>query len=116
MYVGRAVEKYGEYSELEVELFRQICKPGDIAIEVGANLGTHTLALSQLVGDQGRVFAFEPQRIVIQTLCASLALNSIANVEAYQLAVSSKAGEVLIPDIRYDVEGNYGAVEIERFT
>lgn len=115
-YIGRSIAHYGEFSELEIKLFKQICKKGDIVVEAGANIGTHTLALSQLVGETGKVFAFEPQRIVFQTLCANMALNSITNVYAYQTALSDRQGHVMIPDIHYDREGNFGGVEISKFT
>ena len=115
VYIGRAIEKYGEYGELEAKLFEQICRPGDIVVEAGANIGTHTMVLARLVGAGGRVHAFEPQRIVFQTLCANLALNTITNVEAYHAALAAEAGHVRIPDIRYDVEGNFGGVSVDKF-
>jgi FkbM family methyltransferase len=115
VYIGRAIEKYGEFSEGEVEVFRQLVGAGDGVIEVGANLGTHTLAFSRMVGREGRVYAFEPQRIVFQTLAANLAVNSVVNVECFQVAVSDKPGSLKLPDIDYTVEGNFGAVEIERY-
>jgi len=115
-YIGRSIETYGEFSELELELFRQICKKGSIIIEVGANIGTHTMALSNFVGKSGRVYAFEPQRIVFQTLCANMALNSITNVEAFQVAVSDDEGSLLIPDFNYEVENNFGGIELDKFT
>ncbi|MEY4767517.1 MAG: hypothetical protein RL637_156 [Pseudomonadota bacterium] len=119
IYIGRAIEKYGEFSEAEVDLFRQICKSGDIVVEVGANIGTHTQVLSQLVRNSaggGRIIAFEPQRIVFQTLCANMAINSITNVECYPFAVGEKAGDLLLPDMNYHQQGNFGGVEINRFT
>lgn len=115
MYIGKAIEKYGEFSEYEAVLFRELCCENDVIVEVGANIGTHTQALSKLVGTHGRVHAFEPQRIVFQTLCANMAINSITNVECYQVAASSEEGHVLIPDINYDVNGNFGGVEINKF-
>lgn len=115
IYVGRAIDKYGEFSEGEAKLFKQICKPGFIVVEIGANIGTHTVLLSQLVGPYGRVLAFEPQRVVFQNLCANIALNSLQNVECYQKAVGAQSGHVLIPDIKYDQEGNFGGVEVNKF-
>jgi len=115
-YIGRSIELYGEFSELEVELFRQICKRDFVVVEVGANIGTHTMALSKIVGDKGRVYAFEPQRVVFQTLCANMALNSITNVEAFQVALFNQKGELLIPEIDYDKEGNFGGIELDRFS
>jgi FkbM family methyltransferase len=115
VYIGKSIEKYGEFSELEIELFAGICREGDFVIDVGANIGTHTMALAQLVGTNGRVYAFEPQRIVFQALCANMALNSIKNVECFQAAASSEDGFVAIPDFQYEVEDNYGGVAVDKF-
>jgi FkbM family methyltransferase len=114
-YIGRAIERYGEYGELEANLFRQICHPGDAVVEVGANIGAHTILFVRLVGEQGRVYAYEPQRVVYQTLCANMALNSITNVECFHAAAGAAPGHVKIPEIRYDVEGNFGGVMVESF-
>ena len=116
-YVGKSIEKYGEFSQNEVTLFEAFCSPGHMVVDVGANIGTHTLAFSRLVGSAGRVFAYEPQRIVFQTLCGNLALNSITNVECMQQGLGDKDGHVLIPDINYNMKGNnYGGVQIDKFT
>ena len=50
-YIGHSIESYGEFSQLEAEIFNQICKQGDTVIEVGANIGAHTQVFSQLVGN-----------------------------------------------------------------
>jgi FkbM family methyltransferase len=116
IYIGRSIGKYGEFSELEVALFVQLCRPGDIVVEVGANIGSHTLPLAAMVGRDGRVHAFEPQRVVFQTLCANMALNSVANVECHRLALSNSADGLRLPDLPYEQENNFGAVELTRFT
>ena len=112
IYIGKSIEKYGEFSHLEAKLFEQICKAGDVVIEVGANIGAHTLYLSKLVGN-GFVFAFEPQRLVFQNLCANLALNSISNVFAYQEAISDENGSILIPECDFTKNNNFGGINIE---
>ena len=112
IYIGKSIEKYGEFSYLEAKIFEQICKAGDVVIEVGANIGAHTLYLSKLVGN-GFVFAFEPQRLVFQNLCANLALNSISNVFAYQEAVSNENGTIIIPECDFTKNNNFGGINIE---
>ena len=42
-YIGKAIEKYGEFSEAEAYLFKQICFEGAVVVEIGANIGTHTM-------------------------------------------------------------------------
>jgi FkbM family methyltransferase len=111
-YVGRSLDLYGEYSEGEVALFRQLLRVGDVAVDAGANIGAHTLALARLVGESGAVVAFEPQRIPFQALCANLALNSIANVIAHQAALGEAPGAVVVPPIDYRKPGNFGGVAL----
>src|SRR5579863_5570557 len=79
-FVGRFLDKYGEYCEAEVGLFKLIVRNGDCVIDAGANIGAHTLFFARATWPGGLVLAFEPQRLVYQTLCANLALNSIKNV------------------------------------
>ncbi len=116
IYIGRAIERYGEYGELEAGLFKQICHPADVVIEVGANIGAHTVLFAKLVGERGRVYAYEPQQVVFQTLCANMALNSITNVECFHAAAGAEPGHVKIPDIHYHMEGNFGGVSVDAFS
>lgn len=112
-YIGSALIKYGEFSELEWALLKQIVKPGHNIIEVGANIGVHTVSLARAVGPQGRVWAFEPQHIIFQNMCANIALNNLTNVYAYNAGCGDKADEILIPDINYAKANNYGGVALE---
>lgn len=112
MYIGRSLDLYGEYSEGEIELFRRIVGRGQSVVEVGANIGAHTLFFARQVGSAGAVLAFEPQRVVFQTLCANLALNSVAHVDCRQQAVGAAAGEVVVPPIDYHREGNFGGLAL----
>jgi FkbM family methyltransferase len=111
-YIGRSLEQYGEFSEQEVELFATFLRPGSLVLEAGANLGAHTLALSALVGGEGAVIAFEPQRLVFHLLCANLALNSITNVFAYQKAVGAADGTIVVPQIDPASEANWGGLAL----
>jgi len=89
-YVGRSLDFCGEFSNGEVLLFEQVLRPGEIVVEVGSNVGAHTVPLAKAVGPTGRVFAFEPQRVLFQTICANLALNSITNVVATNAAAARR--------------------------
>src|SRR4030095_11726468 len=80
IYVGGSLQKYGEFSVGEQDLFQSVVHQGELVVEVGANIGAHTVELARMVGPEGEVHAFEPQRIVFQTLCANLALNQLTNV------------------------------------
>jgi FkbM family methyltransferase len=70
-------------------------EPGDTFIDVGANVGHHTLLAWRRVGDHGRVVAIEPSPSIHRDLQRNLALNgSPASIEVIQAAVTAKRCEV----------------------
>ena len=111
-YIGRSLELYGEFSEKEVELFSAFLRQGALVVEVGSNIGAHTLAISGLVGGEGSVVAFEPQRLVFYLLCANLALNSIRNVFAFHKAVGAEDATILVPQLDPESEANFGGLSL----
>ena len=107
MYVGRSLELLGEYSPVETELFGCILSPGHTVIEVGVNMGAHTVPLASFVAPAGRVHAFEPQQPMFQHMCANLALNGHLNPRAWNCAVSDEPGTLYIPPTNYQWGNNF---------
>ena len=60
--------------------------------DIGANCGYFTLLASQLVGDAGHVYAFEPNPEVVRKLRQNLELNGVSNVTVFPLALSDSEG------------------------
>lgn len=113
-YVGRSLSLYGEWSESEVALFSQIVRPGDMVVEAGANIGSHTIYLSKAVGPDGRVMAFEASRHTHQLLCANLTLNECLNVHAVHKAVGAENGRVPFPVLDPLSTNNFGMASLRR--
>jgi FkbM family methyltransferase len=111
-YVGRSLDVYCEFSELEADLFAELLKPGAVAVDVGANVGAHTLRMAKAVGPAGMVHAFEPQRALYYMLCGNMALNECSQVHTYHAAVGSASGEVCVPIFDYASGGNFGGVSL----
>lgn len=65
--------------------------PGDFVIDIGANVGHYTARMSQLVGAEGRVFAFEPIPQTFRLLASTASLLSFRNTTLLNLAASSDA-------------------------
>jgi FkbM family methyltransferase len=113
-YIGRAMQLYGEYSEYEWQVLSAFAGSGRDAVEVGANIGTHTVPLARLLGTRGRrLLAVDAQRAVFQMLCANIALNGLLNVQAENVACSDVAGWVTFDEPDYASLGNFGAVEMK---
>lgn len=111
-YVGRSFKEYGEFSEEEIIIFRQFVGPGFVVLDVGANIGAHTIPLAQLTGPEGLVVAFEPQRILHQILCANLALNNITNTLAYATALGDQPSTCMLPILDYTSSSNFGGISV----
>jgi FkbM family methyltransferase len=87
----------GAFEPRTVRLYERFVKPGDVVLDIGANIGAHTLPLARLVGDKGRVIAFEPTDYAMQKLLANIALNpSLAQrIEAHQVMLVAGSGDAL---------------------
>jgi len=112
-YVGRSLELYGEFSEGEVELFRHIVKPGMRILDIGANIGAHTVPLSLLAGSDGEVLHFEPQRMLFYLLCGNIALNGLLNVCAHNCAVGATARQAFMPRCSYTTANNFAGLSVQ---
>lgn len=80
-------------------------------LDIGANFGTYTIGLARLVGPNGKVHAFEPQRLIFNLLVGSVALNSLTNVYCHNVALGNEQGKVEIPQYDYNRPLNFGSIE-----
>lgn len=86
----------------DLSLFKDYCRPGDVIVDVGANIGEVSIIVSQRVGVNGQVVAFEPHPRIYCYLLGNLALNHCANVAARNLAIGSAPGTVRMTDDKRD--------------
>lgn len=80
----------------EVEQVRGILKPGDIVFDVGAHVGYYTLLMSDLVGEEGHVHAFEMTPITAGVLKSNVKSNKLTNVTVNNAAVHCERGTVRV--------------------
>jgi FkbM family methyltransferase len=76
----------------EREFLRAFLKPGDIFVDVGANIGLYTLIAASCVRESGLVYSFEPTEKTFKSLRENVKLNGFSNIRCYQLALSNETG------------------------
>lgn len=111
-YMGSALARYGEYSESEVQLWRQLIQPHHVVADLGANIGAHTVALASLV-PMGGVVAVEPLPFLYGILRGNLVLNGITNVAALEAAIGARTGTIRIPALDYTRDDNFGGYPLD---
>lgn len=112
-FIGQAIAAYGEYSETELNMILQYLPAGRDVVEIGANMGSHSLPLAKVAATQGRrLMAIEPQPVIFQQLCANLAINHIHNAIALNMACSESASNLYFSRQDYSAVGNFGGVAL----
>lgn len=69
-------------------------KKGNVVLDIGANIGYYTLIFAKLVGEEGRVYAFEPDPTNFALLKKNVEINGYKNVVLVQKAVSNNSGRI----------------------
>lgn len=68
----------------------QIIQPGDVAYDIGASIGVHTIFMAMKAGKKGRVMAFEPENTAYEALRRNIGLNNLNNVKPIQIALGDQ--------------------------
>ncbi len=100
----------------EIELLKQLIQPGDHVLDIGANIGFYAKIISNLVGEKGKVYCFEPDKTNYNYLVKNT--RGIPNITRFNLAVSDKEelikvykSKLLNVDHRTYPVNNYDSVE-----
>jgi FkbM family methyltransferase len=106
--LGQNLKRDGYWEFWISKVFINIIQPGWTVFDIGANYGYYTFLFSRLVGENGEVFAFEPNISMTNLISAAARLNGMENIEIVQKAVSSDISEeiLIIP------KNNYGDASI----
>jgi len=80
------------YEKGETELVKGIITEGMTVVDIGANIGYYTLIAAKLVGNSGKVYAFEPEPDNYKLLCKNIEINGYTNIIPVNKAVSNKCG------------------------
>ncbi len=90
----RIINAGGEREQLE--RFLAAIKPGDIVWDAGAYIGMFSIFSAHRVGEQGQVYAFEPEATTLSMLRRNIDLNRAMPVEVIEAALGDHDGAAVI--------------------
>ncbi|MBX4908355.1 MULTISPECIES: FkbM family methyltransferase [Rhizobium] len=95
--VDFAIYLLGGFEVRTLDRYRELIAEGDVVLDIGANVGSHTLPLAQLVGGTGRVISFEPTAHAFAKQKANISLNPTLakRIDAHQMMLMASASEAM---------------------
>ncbi|MBO0940365.1 FkbM family methyltransferase [Acidovorax temperans] len=108
--IFNALREYGEWAQEELDMLSRFVRPGDTVLDIGAFIGTHARAFSQMVGAQGIVHAFEPNERIYRELFKNAQLAPYSNIKTYQVALGARKQTQFL--LQGDLLGNLGASQV----
>jgi FkbM family methyltransferase len=90
VHVSASIAASGVWEPQETQFLIDTLRPGDVFVDVGANIGYFSLLASRLVGDTGAVLAFEPETANYALLEANCRRNHCDNIRCFQVALGQE--------------------------
>jgi FkbM family methyltransferase len=107
----------GSYEHEKQSLFAETVTEGAVVYDIGAHVGFYTLLASQIVGQRGKVIAFEPLPRNLFYLNKHLLLNKCENVQVIEAAVAEDSGTAIFAEGIHSSMGHLssaGNIEIQK--
>jgi len=106
--ITKIIRQTNDYEPHFTNIANEFIRKNDNVIDCGANCGFHTITMSKLVGNNGKVFSFEPLRVIHQQLNCNIFINGLSNVISYNCSVGHMNILVSITPPNYFKGGNIG--------
>lgn len=117
--VGWELFQKGNFSVSEIGYLNELLigrkdhfGPGVMALDCGANIGTHTLVWAHLMTGWGNVLAFEAQERIYYALAGNLAINNCFNASARWCALGAQEGVISFEEPNPLIQSSFGSFEI----
>lgn len=89
----RGLHTWGWHEPLFTRAIMEELKKGMTVIDIGANIGYYALLEAKSIGNEGKVYAIEPEPVNFESLKGNIALNKYSNIETYLLAIGNSNGK-----------------------
>ncbi|MBK6004586.1 FkbM family methyltransferase [Ramlibacter ginsenosidimutans] len=107
---------YGEWAQLELEKLARLLPAGGTVLDIGAFVGSHTLAFARMVGPQGQVHSFEPRSAIRQLLQSNVDRNGLSQVRVHGCALGRSEATLEIPSVAASISSeravNFGGLAL----
>lgn len=114
LYCNSHLVRFNKGFEFEtLEHYVSLIENGDVILDIGANIGLFSIIGSEIVGDTGKIYAFEPSPKTFAALNENLTLNNCNNVVSSTLALSNSNGRA---DLIFPEEGRVNHEQGDLFT
>src|SRR5215831_8310595 len=118
--VGISLLETGSHAQDEIDILLKLTscrarqKPvgGFTVLDIGANIGTHTVAWAKFMHGWGSVIAIEAQERLFGALWGNITLNNLFNARAIWAAASDQCGFMRGPTMDYARPANFGGVSM----
>ena len=113
--LNESSHELGEISvgALVLDLRRKFAGDGVVALDCGANIGTHTVSWARQMTGWGSVIAIEAQERIYYALAGNVAINNCFNTRLIHAAAGDRNGIMKIPDLDYLVPTSFGSLELK---
>ncbi len=87
--IGKSLKKYGEWAQVEIETLSSFVEDDGIILDIGANIGTHSVGFSAL-NPGSKIMAIEPQPLAYALLSANILAAGFSNVFPFNIAAGKR--------------------------
>lgn len=105
-FVDKQIFSYKDFEPEIKNIFLKYVSEGFTVLDIGANIGIHTLFLAKIVGDSGKVIAFEPIKRIYEQLKKSIAINDFQNIVLNNYALGDRQTNAKINILKENMGGS----------
>ena len=112
--LSQSLMLYGEWAQNELIFMKALIPAGSTVLDVGAYIGTHTLAFAQFTGPNGNVVSIEPQNQSFALLEENVSVNGLKNVRMEHAAAADYVGILYGTPIEITEKVSFGSAALSR--
>lgn len=101
--ISKAIWLFGENFRRQDMLFlRELLRPGDTFVDIGANVGTHSICMARLVEGLKRIYSYEPHPRIFHYMQKNIRLNNVDYIQAFNVALGETDSDAYLSEEVWD--------------